>query len=113
MHLGSHQKSEAEIQHLVKDVLHADDFDVKHLEKFSVRRSLKELDKPKDESGEKITFPDNWIETSITIDIPMKSVEEGPKAYTIPRFHYQPLVEVIHAAFADAQAGTFHLFPFK
>ncbi|KAG2339318.1 hypothetical protein BDR05DRAFT_977756 [Suillus weaverae] len=28
-------------------------------------------------------------------------------------FHYRPLVEVIHAAFADVQAHAFHLSPFK
>ncbi|KAG2058772.1 hypothetical protein BDR06DRAFT_875373 [Suillus hirtellus] len=88
MNLGSHQKLEAEVQCLVKDILQVDNFDIKHLEGFSVRKNLRELDNPKDESSEKITFPDDWIETSITIDIPTKSVEEGPKAYTIPAFHY-------------------------
>jgi hypothetical protein len=43
----------------------------------------------------------------------MKSTEEGPKAYTIHRFHYHPLVKVIHTAFADVQACAFHLSPFK
>jgi hypothetical protein len=28
-------------------------------------------------------------------------------------FHYWPLIEVICAAFADVQASTFHLLPFK
>jgi hypothetical protein len=113
MNSGSHQKSEAEIQRLVTDVLLADDFDVKHLEEFSVKRSLRQLDKPEDQSGVKVTFPDDWIETNITISIPTKSAEEGPKAYTVPGFHYRPLVEVIRSAFADVQAGAFHLFPFK
>ncbi|KAG2054020.1 hypothetical protein BDR06DRAFT_982558 [Suillus hirtellus] len=35
----------------------------------------------------------------------MKSREEGPKIYTIPGFHYCPLVKVIHAACADIQAS--------
>jgi hypothetical protein len=105
MNSGSHQKSEAEIQRLVKDVLQADDFDVKHLEGFSVRRSLRELDKPKDQNGEKVTFPDDWIETNVTISIPTKSAVEGSQAYTVPGFHYRPLVEVIRSAFADVQAG--------
>ncbi|KAG2049202.1 hypothetical protein BDR06DRAFT_1012311 [Suillus hirtellus] len=111
MNSGSHQKLEPEVQHLVKDVLQATDFNIKHLEGFSVKRSLRELDK--DEGREKITFPDDWIETDVTIDIPMKSRDEGPKTYTIPGFHYRPLVEVICAAFADVQASAFHLFPFK
>jgi hypothetical protein len=111
MNSGSHCKSEAEIQHLIKDVLQADDFDVKCLEGFSVKRSLQELDK--DEGGDRITFPDDWVETNITINIPTKSREEGPISYVIPGFHYHPLLEVICAAFMDMQASTFHLLPFK
>jgi hypothetical protein len=111
MNSGSHRKSENEVQRLVKDILQADDFDVKHLEGFSVRRSLRELDD--DEGAEKVNFPDDWIKTDVSIDIPTKSKEEGPKTYTIPGFHYRPLVEVIRAAFADVQAGAFHLLPFK
>ncbi|KAG2051383.1 hypothetical protein BDR06DRAFT_983639 [Suillus hirtellus] len=64
----------------------AEDFDCKHLEGFS-----------------KITFLDDWIETSVTINIPTKSKEDAPRPYTIPRFHYCPLVE----------ARAFHLLPFK
>ena len=104
-------KSEAEVQRLVKDVLQEDNFDIKHLEGFSVRKSLREFDR--NENGEKITFPDNWIEASVTVNIPTKPREEGLKTYTIPGFHYRPLVEVIRAAFADVQAGAFHLLPFK
>ncbi|KAG2138105.1 uncharacterized protein EDB93DRAFT_1090792 [Suillus bovinus] len=111
MSSGSHQKLENEVQRLVSDVPQADDFDIKHLEGFSVKKNLKELDKDKGE--EKVTFPDDWIKTDVTIDIPMRSREERPKAYSISRFHYCPLVEVIHAAFADIQAGAFHLLPFK
>lgn len=111
MNSGSHRKSETEVQRLVTDVLQADDFDIKHLEGFSVKRSLRELDR--DESGGKITFPDDWIETGVTINIPTKSREESPTAYTIPGFHYRPLTEVIRAAFADVQSGAFHLLPFK
>ncbi|KAG2737048.1 hypothetical protein P692DRAFT_20884062 [Suillus brevipes Sb2] len=111
MHSGSHRKLENEVQRLVKDVLQAEDFDVQHLEAFSVRRSLRDLDR--DNSGNNIIFPDDWIETDVTIDIPTKSREEGPTAYTIPGFHYRPLLEVIRAAFTDVQAGAFHLSPFK
>ncbi|KAG2057335.1 hypothetical protein BDR06DRAFT_1005346 [Suillus hirtellus] len=111
MNSGSHRKSEAEVQRLVKEVIQADNFNVEDLEGFSVRRSLRELDRG-DGKG-KVTFPDDWIEADITVTIPTKSREEGPKMYTIPGFHYHPLVEVIHAAFADIQASGFHLMPFK
>jgi hypothetical protein len=111
MNSGSHKKSEAEIQRLVQDVLQADDFDIKDLEGFSVRSSLRELDQ--DKSGERITFSDDWVESDVTINIPTKSPEGGSVPYTIQGFHYRPLVEVIRAAFADIQACSFHLSPFK
>jgi hypothetical protein len=111
MNSGSSRLSETKVADLVKDVMLAEDFDRQHLQGFSVKQGLRELDK--DESGKRITFPDDWIETDVIIDIPTKSKEDNPRPYTIPGFHYRPLVEVIRAAFADAQAGAFHLLPFK
>lgn len=111
MNSGGHLLSESKVSHLVKDVILADDFDREHLQNFSVRRSLRELDK--DDKGRRVTFPDDWIETSVTIDIPTKSKEGNPQPYTIDGFHYRPFVEVIRAAFADVQARAFHLLPFQ
>ncbi|KAG2049933.1 hypothetical protein BDR06DRAFT_892788, partial [Suillus hirtellus] len=104
MNSGSSQISETKVAALIKDVMLAEDFDQEHLQKFSL---------DKDESGKKIVFPDDWIETTVTIDIPTKVREDSPRPYTIPGFHYCPLVEVIRAAFADTQARAFHLLPSK
>jgi hypothetical protein len=111
MNSGSNLVSETKVSHLVKDVLLAQDFDPQHLENFSVKQNLRKLDT--DKNGKTINFPDDWVQTSITIDIPTKSKEDRPQPYTIPGFYYRPLVEVIRAAFADAQARAFHLLPFK
>jgi len=111
MNSGSSRVSETKVSQLVKDVILAEDFDRKHLEDFSVRRSLRELDK--EENGDGVFFPDDWIQTSVTINIPTKSREDGPLPYTIPGLHYRPLVDVIRAAFADVQARAFHLMPFQ
>ncbi|KAG2337979.1 hypothetical protein BDR05DRAFT_1004601 [Suillus weaverae] len=91
MNSGGNMLSETKVSHLVKDVMLAEDFDPKHLEKFSVRRSLQELDQ--DTSGKKIIFPDDWIQTSVTISIPTKSRQDGPQPYTIPGLHYRPLID--------------------
>jgi len=110
MNSGSLRKSEAEVSRLVKDVIQADDFNPRELERFSVRRSLRALDS----SGENATatFPDDWQETDITLDIPTKSTDE-PRTFNVRGFHYRPLVGVIRSAFADIQANAFHLLPFK
>ncbi|KAG2747684.1 hypothetical protein P692DRAFT_201716227 [Suillus brevipes Sb2] len=111
MNSGSHQKSEAEVSRLVKEVIQAEDFNPRDLDGFSVRRSLRVLD----DSGGKgtATFPDGWLETNITLDIPTKSTDEPSRSFSIPGFHYRPLVGAIRSAFADAQASAFHLLPFK
>lgn len=110
MHSGSSRKSETEVARLVKEVILAEDFDVKHLEDFSVRRSLCELDS---DPGRKIEFSDDWIQTNVTIQIPTKSKEEDARPFSVAGFHFRPLVEVIRSAFADIQANAFHLSPFK
>ncbi|KAG1750698.1 hypothetical protein EDB19DRAFT_1904110 [Suillus lakei] len=93
MHSGGNPLSETKVSHLVKDVILADDFDRNNFENFSVRWDLQELDI--DESSKRVTFPDDWVQTKATINIPTKAREDGPQPYTIHGFHYQPLVEVI------------------
>ncbi|KAG2154316.1 uncharacterized protein EDB93DRAFT_1081635 [Suillus bovinus] len=111
MNSGSHHKSEAEVSCLVKDVVQAEDFNPKDLDGFSVRRSLCALD---DNGGKgTITFPDDWRETDITIEIPVRSKEDSSRSFTIPGFHYRPLVAVIRSVFADIQASAYHQFPFQ
>ncbi|KAG1896064.1 uncharacterized protein F5891DRAFT_1193506 [Suillus fuscotomentosus] len=111
MNSGSHQKSEAEVLPLVKDVVQAEDFNPKDLDGFSVRRSLRTLD---DNGGKgTVTFPDDWQETDITIEIPARSKEDSSRSFTIPGFHYCPLVATIRSVFADIQASAYHLFPFQ
>lgn len=110
MNSGSGRKSETEVARLVEEVLLAEDFDTKHLECFSIKKSLREMD---NEPGSEIKFPDDWIQASVTIEIPTKSKEEEARPFSVPGFHFRPLVQVIRSAFADIQANAFHLSPFK
>lgn len=110
MNSGSHQKSETEVARLVKDVIQAQDFNASDLDDFSVKRSLRLLDGGGKETA---TFPDDWKETDITLDIPTKTKDDPSISFKVPGFHYRPLVGVIRSAFADIQASAFHLFPFK
>jgi hypothetical protein len=111
MNSGSHQKSQTEVMHLIQDVIQAEDFNLTDLDGFSVRRCLRALDN--DASKGTITFPDDWVEADVNIDIPTKSKDDQSQSFRVPGFHYQPIVAVIHSAFADIQANAFHLFPFK
>ncbi|KAG2750201.1 hypothetical protein P692DRAFT_201711702 [Suillus brevipes Sb2] len=111
MNSGSHQKSEGEVMRLVKDVIQAEDFNLEDLNGFSVRKNLRLLDN--NNRKENIKFPDDWLETDITLDIPTRSKEDPFTTFSIPGFHYRPLVAVIRSAFADIQASAYHLFPFR
>jgi hypothetical protein len=111
MNSGSHQKSEAEVMRLVKDVIQAKDFNIEDLDGFSVRKSLRMLDNNNGKGT--VRFPDDWLETDMTLEIPTRSQEDSPTTFNIPGFHYRPLVAVIRSAFADVQASAYHLFPFR
>lgn len=110
MNSGSLRKSETEVSRLVNDVIQAEDFNPRDLDGFSVRRSLRALDLSG--GNETTTFPDDWQETDITLNIPTKSANES-RSFDIRGFHYRPLVGVICSAFADVQANAFHFLPFK
>ncbi|KAG2029438.1 hypothetical protein BDR03DRAFT_987752 [Suillus americanus] len=99
MNSGSHQKSQAEVRRLVKDVIQAKDFNPKDLDGFSFRRCLHMLDS--DGNQETVTFPNDWVETVVNVDIPTKSKDDQSISFSISGFHYQLLLEVIRSAFAD------------
>ncbi|KAG1807649.1 uncharacterized protein BJ212DRAFT_1224868, partial [Suillus subaureus] len=110
MNSSSHQKSETEVACLVKDVIQAEDFNPSDLDGFSVKRSLHSLD---GRGKVTATFLDNWLETDIILDIPTKLKDDPSTSFSIPGFHYRPLIGVIHSVFTDIQASAFHLCPFK
>ncbi|KAG1726169.1 uncharacterized protein EDB91DRAFT_1254428 [Suillus paluster] len=83
----------------LKEVMLAEDFDLKHLEDFSVRKSLQELDN--DPSGRKIEFLDNWKQASVTIKIPTKSKDDDARPFSVPGFHFRPLVEPFKRLWKD------------
>jgi hypothetical protein len=113
MNTGSHHKSEAEVSRLVKDVIQAEDFNPRDLDEFLVKKSLCALDHDDDGGEETTTFPDDWLETDITLGIPTKSRDDPLKLFTVKGFHYRPLLGVIRSVFADIQANSFHLLPFQ
>lgn len=85
MNSGSLRKSETEVSRLVNDVIQAEDFNPRDLDGFSVRRSLRALDLSG--GNETTTFPDDWQETDITLNIPTKSANES-RSFDIRGFHY-------------------------
>lgn len=112
MNSGSNKKSKVEVTRLIQKVMLADDFDSRHLDGFSVKKSLCEMDGVPGKETQ-VKFPDDWREASVTINIPMKLRESEPIPFSVPGFHFRPLTQVIRSAFADIQGSAFYLSPFK
>jgi hypothetical protein len=110
---GSNQKSVAELDRLVKEVILQEDFDVGDLKDFSASQELRRLDTMEDEavfSGEA-----GWRESSVKIPLPVdkqKLKESTALKFEIPGIWHRDLLEVIRTAFQDTKAQFYHLTPF-
>ncbi|KIM65881.1 hypothetical protein SCLCIDRAFT_22423 [Scleroderma citrinum Foug A] len=100
---GSSQKSNAEVTHLVCDVIQAVDFKLKRLDNKGVP----------DPSG--VFNHDGWNEAAPEIIIPTqeKQKEEGGHSFVIPGLMYRSLTSVIQTAFSEPISKWFHFTPFK
>ncbi|KAK0421714.1 hypothetical protein EV421DRAFT_1724714 [Armillaria borealis] len=111
---GSNLKSESEVNRLVNDVIRAEDFqadDFNSKFKFDVGREHQKFD---DAINSSSLLKDGWREATVDIKIPAgEDQATDTHVFSVPGFRYRPLVEVIKAAFTDAQARLFHFSPFR
>ena len=117
---GSNQKSLAELDRLVNDVILAEDFDKNDLKKFSATRGGERLDKYKEDAStgnSAFSANDGWINTSVKIRLPAEKVKHTSEGtmleFEVHGLHYRRPLEVIKAAFKEVAANRFHLTPFK
>jgi len=111
---GSNQKSVAELDHLVKEVILQEDFDVSDLKDFSAARELRRLDTMEDEAA--FSGEAGWRESSVKIPLPVdkqKLKESTALKFEIPGVWHHDLLEVICTAFQDTKAQFYHLTPFR
>ena len=113
---SSTQKSIGDLDHLVHDVILADNFDREDLCDFSAQRETRRLDEaPRDPSSSRFTS-DRWHTTSIPIRLPcerVKQSEENAPVFQVEGLHYRKITEVIRSAFEEPAAQTFHTTPYK
>jgi len=98
----------------------APDFDLNDLKKFSAAREVGRLDFHHDTSSSIFSEHDGWIETSVSIPVPIEKGANMPKMSeaTAPRFlteglYYRKITEVIKSALKESNATQYHLSPFK
>ena len=110
MNTGSSSKSEGEVNHLVKDVINAPDFQAEDLRNLNTHHENRCLD-----TANKATpFDDDFQAASITIKVPVGESDNQPASceYSVPGLHYRKLLNVIKAAFQDPLSRQFHFTPF-
>jgi hypothetical protein len=115
----SSTKSLGELNHLV-NVLRAPDFDLRHLDNFSAVREAGRLDFHHDDASSIFSAADGWIETSVSIPVPIEKRVNMPRMTeaTVPRFEvhglfYRRITEVVKAALKESDASQYHLAPFR
>ncbi|KAL6299080.1 hypothetical protein BKA93DRAFT_742984 [Sparassis latifolia] len=111
-------KSAADLNHLVNDVILAEDFDHEHLRDFSATRECKHIDNH--DGGKKGNFSadDGWCEGSVKIHLPKENKvyadESAAPEFEVEGLYYRKLLEVIKAAYRDPIARKFHwITPFS
>jgi hypothetical protein len=111
---GSTQKSTAELDSLVNEVLLHEDFSLNHLQGFSAIRENKRLDDTATAlPGEP---PSGWISGSVKIKLPAPKVcvaEKDAVEFEVPGIIYRPLLDVMIEAFQSPAFKDFHITPFE
>jgi hypothetical protein len=106
---GAPTKSDAEVNHLVKDVLLDPKFKLEDLLGFSVARENQQSDA----AEKKSPFLDSFQTADIKIEVPSGVKDVPPGTFTVPGLLYRNLTAVIQAVFSSPLASNFHFSPFK
>jgi hypothetical protein len=104
-------KSMDDLQHLVDDVLLADDFDVGDLQDFNAKRELERMDEPT-----AFSEGDGWKQASVSLPVPAEGVpqsETSAAKIVIGPIWYRTLCSIIRAALREDLGKSFHIIPFK
>jgi hypothetical protein len=109
--------SETQITCLVCEVLKAKDFSLDDVpDDFNAHTEMKHFDASEVTLDPNSIFQrDRWRESAAKILVLTRerNADGNGRVFTIPGFHYQPLVSVICAAFSEPSSRWFHLTPFK
>jgi hypothetical protein len=111
---GSSQKTEHELNRLVKEVIGNPQFQSEDLRDFNAHREHKRLDNAKAYEQSPTPFAgDDWQEVSIELTIPIPERNVPPRSFFVPGLHHRSIIEVIKATWGAASSLPFHLTPFR
>ncbi|KAF9465231.1 hypothetical protein BDZ94DRAFT_1348997, partial [Collybia nuda] len=112
-HSGGNQKSEAEINRLITEVIANVDFRPSDLADFTIHQGNTSLDKA-NLGYRNIPFStDDWHEVLVDIDIPVPLKGTSSKTFQVPGLYYRSITDVIKNVWGSISFAQFHLSPFK
>ncbi|KDQ29950.1 hypothetical protein PLEOSDRAFT_1074586 [Pleurotus ostreatus PC15] len=119
-HAGSTQKSNAELDTLVKGVLLRDDFNTQDLRGFSTKAKHTRLDNAVDSKldPKERLFPlhSGWERRSVKLALPapkIKQKEADAPVFEVSGVMMRPLLAVMTEAFQGPEFQSFHITPFE
>lgn len=114
-HSGSNQKSEGEVNRLVKEVINAPEFDPAELIGFNIRQGNRTLDEVHTKNHQERTpfSSGEWREVSVDIEIPVPIRNAVPKIFRVPGLYFRSITSVIRDTWSSTTSRRFHLTPFK
>ncbi|SJL10860.1 uncharacterized protein ARMOST_14255 [Armillaria ostoyae] len=109
----STSKSLSDITSLIRNVIHAPDFDPDHfVDNFDAAKAVTALDKVND-SSLLFSSSSGWYETSVTIKLPQTGIEnvskdEAPE-FKVTGVYHHDLLDIVISAFQDTSFFDMHL----
>lgn len=110
-HSGGTQKSEGEVNRLIKEVIATPDFQPADLTNFTVHQGNKTFDNAY--PGGTPFSSDDWREVSVDMEIPVPFKNQAPKTFRVQGLHYRSITEVIKTTWESISFLQFHLSPFR
>jgi len=102
-------KSNKELDHLVRDVLHHPDFRLDELEHFNAGHENRKADAAEENSP----FLQSFTHATISIDVPSDRKHSAPLPFSIPGLYFHKITILIQEAFQSPLSRHFHLSPFN
>ncbi|PSR74642.1 hypothetical protein PHLCEN_2v9671, partial [Hermanssonia centrifuga] len=114
---GSNQKSTAEIERLVHQVLLAPDFNQEDLRGFRMNREERRLDEHATASGGGFPVDEGWHEATVHVPLPKEKIkykcEEEVPRIEIQGVWHRKLLDVIVAAYQDKSVSQLVSVPYQ
>jgi len=108
--------SMSDIDRFIKEVVHAEDFNMPDFINFNGRREMARLDEYASTDAP-FSANDGWKEGKVTIHLPnVKSKhasETVAPGFDVSGIYYRPFLEVIKGTFQGYDAQKYHFIPFK